>query len=179
MFMPRWRLRYHTRSVNTVSGPWGRTASLGTILVAVLSCTLGCDWGGPRVYRVPTHAMEPTIKAGAFILVMRWPLGKTSVARGDIVVFRDPDEPESLYVKRAVAIAGETIELREGKLFLDGLPYHEPYVMKPAADGSDPFGPTKVPEGHIFVMGDNRDSSRDSRSFGPVPLKSVVGWMVF
>jgi len=148
-------------------------------LVVVLSCTLGCDWVGPRVYQVPTHAMEPTIRAGAHILVMRWPAGRTNVRRGDIVVFRDPDEPESLYTKRAVAIAGETIELREGKLFLDGIPFHEPYVVKPAADGSEAFGPVKVPEGHIFVMGDNRDSSRDSRSFGPLPLKSVVGWVVF
>jgi len=123
--------------------------------------------------------MEPTIKAGDLILVMRWPAGSMKVGRGDIIVFRDPDEPKRLSIKRAVAIAGDTFELREGKLFLDGLPYHEPYVFKPEVDPLKTLGPVKVPEGQIFVMGDNRGSSRDSRSFGTLPLKSVVGWVVF
>ena len=145
----------------------------------VLSGTLSCNWVGPRVFRVPTGAMEPTIKAGDLVLVMLWPAENTKVGHGDIIVFRDPEKPESLYVKRAVAIEGNTVEIREGNLFLDGLPYHEPYVLKSAIDPLETFGPVKVPEGHIFVMGDNRVSSRDSRSFGTLPLKSVVGWVVF
>jgi len=70
--------------------------------------------------------MEPTIKAGDLVLVMLWPAGNSKVGRGDIIVFRDPEKPESLYVKRAVAIGGNTVELRDGNLFLDGLPYARP-----------------------------------------------------
>jgi len=158
-----------------------RTAvAIATLLAA---CALACDSVGPHVYRVPTGAMVPTIKVGQYVVVMRWP-GAVRVARGDIVVFRAPGEPDKLWIKRAIALEGEEIELRHRHLFIEGKDVEEPYAawfstFSPSVtDSLENYGPIKVPEGQIVVMGDNRFNSKDSRVFGPIPLKSVVGWVV-
>jgi signal peptidase I len=95
--------------------------------------------------------------------------------RGDVVVLNLEGEEVPL-IKRVVALAGETVEVRGGKVFIDGQPLEEPWATQ--MGGSD-HGPTYIPALHVFVLGDNRPRSRDSRSFGPVSMDQIVGRAVF
>ncbi len=97
--------------------------------------------------------------------------------RGDIVVIEVEGEHDPL-IKRVVALPGETVEVHNGKVTIDGEPLEEPWTTRPGGPG---YGPTRVPELHVFVLGDNRGSSRDSRSFGAVPVDHVIGraWLVY
>ena len=81
--------------------------------------------------------------------------------------------PRSEFIKRVIALPGEIVEVREGGVWIDGVRLDEPY-LEPGR-GMPDFGPEPVPVGHIFVMGDNRNSSQDSRVFGPVPIDDIVG----
>jgi signal peptidase I len=126
-----------------------------------------------KVHPVPTGAMSPTIKPGDYVLVQR----TKDVAVGDIITFRYPVDPKVLFIKRFVATGGNTVEIRDKQLLINGREVLEPYVQHdPQFDGSrDPFGPYVVPAGHSFVLGDNRDHSNDSRYWGSVPAANVTG----
>ncbi len=91
--------------------------------------------------------------------------------RGDVVVIARPEE-SVLLVKRTVALPGETVEVRCGQVFIDGQPLDEPWATR---QGGPDYPKTRVPEGHVFVLGDNREQSRDSRFFGPVPFEQIRG----
>lgn len=91
--------------------------------------------------------------------------------RGDIVVIDMPNQSEML-IKRVVGLPGETIEIRGGKVYIDGEPLEEPWQVYP---GGGDYPPHLVPPLHVFVLGDNRGASNDSRSFGPVPIEYIVG----
>jgi signal peptidase I len=105
--------------------------------------------------------------------------------RGDIVVFKYPDEPERDFIKRVIGLPGETLELRNKKVFVNGQPLEEPYVhfLEPASnsqevtsfDVRERYGPVRVPDGQYFVMGDNRDNSQDSRYWGFLPRSYIKG----
>jgi signal peptidase I len=107
------------------------------------------------------------------------------IRRGDIVVFKYPDEPERDFIKRVIGLPGETLELRNKKVYVNGQPLDEPYVhfLEPARnaqevtsfDVRERYGPVQVPEGQYFVMGDNRDNSQDSRYWGFLPRHYVKG----
>ena len=97
--------------------------------------------------------------------------------RGDVAVVDVPGEVDPL-IKRVVALPGETVEVRGGQVFIDGQHHEEPWATR---QGGPDHPPTVVPESHVFVLGDNRGSSRDSRAFGPVPMDQIVGraWFVY
>ncbi|RME32960.1 MAG: signal peptidase I, partial [Thermoflexia bacterium] len=95
--------------------------------------------------------------------------------RGDVVVLTVPGNPDRL-IKRVVALGGETIAIQNGQILIDGAPLVESWAVRL---GGPDYPPTLVPEGHIFVLGDNRGHSNDSRSFGPVPVKNIVGRAIF
>jgi signal peptidase I len=95
--------------------------------------------------------------------------------RGDVVIVNVPGEEIPL-IKRVIALAGETIEARGGQTFIDGQPLDEPWVTY---HGGGDYGPLTVPPLHVFIMGDNRPSSRDSRAFGPVHVDQIVGHALF
>jgi signal peptidase I len=95
--------------------------------------------------------------------------------RGDVVVIDMPEE-NTLLVKRAVALPGETIEVQDGHVLINDQPLEEPWVIR---RGGMDYPPTLVPPGHVFVLGDNREESRDSRHFGPVPLDQIGGQVRF
>lgn len=109
---------------------------------------------------VPTGSMVPTIGIGERILVDKLTYRFKPVQRGDIAVFPNPDDTSQLYVKRVIGLGGETVEIHGGKVFIDGKVLDEPY-LKVVTEGN--WGPYKVPVGEYFMMGDNRNSSRDSR----------------
>jgi signal peptidase I len=109
---------------------------------------------------VPTGSMMHTIEIGDRIIVCKYTYRFKPLKRGDIVVFKYPDDPKQTFVKRLIGIEGDVIEIKDGKLYLNNSPKSEPYIMEPMLGD---FGPYKVPPGHFFMMGDNRNNSKDSR----------------
>jgi signal peptidase I len=166
-------------------------ARAGLVLVAMLSSLLtGCGVMGCHLYREPSGAMEPTIKKGAYLIVRNLP-ATAAIAAADLVVFRSPDDENALITKRVVGVGGQTIEMRRGRLYLDGHPVKEDYLPSACPPDDDihlfkfqsmpelhDFGPVSLAAGDLFVMGDNRDHSRDSRSYGVVKRSAVVGSVV-
>jgi signal peptidase I len=151
-----------------------------------------------KAFLIPSSSMSPTLQVGDRVMVEKVSYYFRKPRRGDIVVFRyPPREPAALnttnwlywpfeqigetlhlthrgstpFVKRVVGTAGETVELRKGKLYIDGKRVKENYIVD---DNSD-FGPVTVPKDSLFCMGDNRPNSRDSRFWGTVPIRSVIG----
>ena len=111
---------------------------------------------------VPTGSMENTIMAGDRILALRTSYWFSDPERGDVVVFEDPDDPtgKTLYVKRIIGVGGDTVEVKDGDVLVNGQVQDEPYI-KEITEGD--FGPYHVPEGCYFMMGDNRNDSLDAR----------------
>lgn len=123
---------------------------------------------------VPNLAHRERLIVNKLIYAIREP------ERGEVLVFHAT--PEKDYIKRVIGLPGEQVEVRGGQLYIDGEPLPEPHLeeMKRAYDGNGvnytaDFGPVEVPEGHLFVMGDNRPNSEDSREIGPIPMSAVVG----
>ncbi|WP_434309553.1 signal peptidase I [Hominifimenecus sp. rT4P-3] len=109
---------------------------------------------------IPTESMENTIMADTRVMGLKCAYWFSEPERGDIIVFRAPDEPDSLYVKRVIGLPGDTVEVLEGVTYVNGEPLVEDYLPEPM---SGSYGPYHVPEGHYFVMGDNRNHSLDAR----------------
>jgi signal peptidase I len=131
-------------------------------------------------FQISAHSMSPALQPGDFFMMRkrRWPFD--DVARGDVVLFTHPEDPK-VYVKRVVAVAGELVDACGYEALVEGQPLAEPYVKyRPRAPTSGCL-PVRVPEGQVFVLGDNRASSTDSREHGAVPLHDVVGraWFIF
>jgi signal peptidase I len=135
---------------------------------------------------IPTESMEDTILVGDFLLVNRFLYAPTAfdlertllpvrpIRRGEIIVFKHPDTPEVDLIKRVIGLPGETVEIREGRTYIDGRALDEPYVnglyrMK------DSTPPVTIPPDQYFVMGDHRNRSDDSRSWGLVPATAIKG----
>jgi signal peptidase I len=131
-----------------------------------------------RTFTVPSTSMEPTLRLGEwFIADMRYYRSK-ELTRGDVVVYRLPNDPGTIFVKRVVAIAGDRVQFREGRAFVNGQAVREPYIR--AGDPKAMLNNTEefvVPAGHFFAGGDNRANSTDSRwnKHGFVPLQNLAG----
>ena len=153
-------------------------------------------------FRVEGSSMAPTLEGRQYLLVNKlvyfdfdverfsrvipfWNVDENETSRsfraprfGEIIVFRFPGEPRRDFVKRVIGLPGDRIEIVDGKLIINGLTYTEPYVN---GSFSTNLPPQTMKEGEYFVMGDNRSQSNDSRNWGPVPEKNVVGkvWLVY
>src|SRR5919202_4006349 len=126
-----------------------------------------------EVFYIPTESMVPTLEVGDRVLVSKVIYHFSGPQRGDIVVFESPDEDQDL-IKRVVGVAGDNIKVVRGSLYVNGERWEEAYLNYERPDESA-YGPITVPEGHVFVMGDNRADSADSRYIGPVPMDYLVG----
>jgi signal peptidase I len=136
--------------------------------------------------KIPSGSMEDTLRIGDYIMVNRFVYAPSSfgwerallplreVRRGDVVVFKFPPEPEVDYIKRIVGLPGDTVELRDGHLYVNGERVEEPYVQEDYRE-HEFFPPQTVPPGHYFAMGDHRNRSSDSRVWGPVPRELIKG----
>jgi signal peptidase I len=122
--------------------------------------------------RVYGHSMEPNLHTDQRLVVEKVSYRLHGPRRGDVVVLRMPERGPELLIKRVIAVAGETIEIKGGTVFIDGQPLVEPYL---GHETGGTYGPLSVPEGQVFVMGDNRGASNDSRVFGPVSTERIVG----
>lgn len=163
-----------------------------SIVIAVILALFVRTWV-VQAFKIPSGSMEQNLLIGDHLLVNKFvhaptvselertllPIGE--VQRGDVLVFKYPEDPTRDFIKRTIGLPGETIELRQSRVFIDGQPIEEPYLdlMRPggkvAADIRGEFGPRVVPDGHLFMMGDNRGDSQDSRYWGPLPIEYVKG----
>lgn len=134
-----------------------------------------------QAYKLPAASMEPTLLIGDHILVDRQ-ISARNPKRGEIIIFEFPEDPSKDFVKRVVAVGGDTVEVREKELLINNKPLKESYIVHKELDvvpatknPRDNLGPVNVPEGSYFVMGDNRDRSYDSRFWGFVEKKKIKG----
>ena len=154
-----------------------------------------------QAFKIPTGSMENNLLIGDHLLVNKFVFGPAPTAleravlpvrdirRGDIVVFKYPDEPERDFIKRVIGLPGETLELRDKKIYINGQPLAEPYVHYidsthsasevTSFDVRERYGPVQVPPDQYFVMGDNRDNSQDSRYWGFLKRSYIKGKAVF
>jgi len=153
-----------------------------------------------QAFKIPTGSMEENLLIGDHLLVNKFVFGPTAsrlertvmpigeIHRGDVVVFKYPEEPERDFIKRVIGLPGETLEVREKKVYVNGAALDEPYAhyLQPVVRASelhevtsfdvrDRYGPVRVPADQYFVMGDNRDNSQDSRYWGFLPRENVKG----
>ena len=146
---------------------------LETVVVAVLVALLVRTFG-VQLYRVDGDSMLPTLHHGDRLVVDKLVYRFRTPVPGEVVVLQDPAGTGRHLVKRVIAVAGEEVEVRGDAVWVNGSLLEEPYVH-PDSPGTYRAGPLTVPEGYVWVMGDNRGASLDSRLFGPVPVEQVEG----
>ena len=127
-----------------------------------------------EAFRIPSESMVPTLLVGDRVLANKFIYRFTEPERGDVVVFESVNGGEEDLIKRIVAVAGDSVTIRGGVLSVNEEPQNEPYLNRGIPDDSF-FGPTRLSEGEVFVMGDNRANSADSRVFGPLPIENIEG----
>ena len=170
-----------------------------SIVIAVILALFVRTWV-VQAFKIPTGSMENNLLIGDHLLVNKFAVGPTATSlerallpvktihRQDIIVFKYPEEPERDYIKRVIGLPGETVEVKEKKVYINNQPLEEPYAhfLAPAAtpsefreitsfDVRERYGPVTVPANQYFVMGDNRDNSQDSRYWGFLPRDYIKG----
>jgi signal peptidase I len=166
--------------------------SLGSAIVIFLVIRLFAF----HAFRIPSESMENTLLIGDFLFVNKLAYGPripftttrlpgyTHPKPGDVIVFEYPRDRKVAYIKRCVATAGQTVEVRDKQLYVDGVLHNDSWAVHkdPRFDATrDNFGPYKVPPGFLFMMGDNRDRSSDSRVWGPLDERFIHGkaWAIY
>jgi len=154
-----------------------------------------------QAFKIPSGSMEPNLLIGDHLIVNKMVFSSAStgaerlllprrpIQRGDVIVFKSPEQPDRDLIKRVIGLPGDRLELRRKKIHINGKPIDEPYAeFRPSTATEDAprtddlleeYGPVTVPENQYFMMGDNRDNSRDSRYWGFLPLSYVKGHALF
>jgi signal peptidase I len=159
-----------------------------------------------QAFKIPTGSMEPNLLIGDHLLVNKFMFGPSqsaiertllpmkAIERGEVLVFKYPEDPERDFIKRIIGLPGEQVEVRHKRVYIDGKLLDEPYayyledpppnppreieangIAPPGGDPRDAYGPVTVPPDHYFAMGDNRDNSQDSRYWGFLPRDYIKG----
>jgi len=147
-----------------------------------------------QAFRIPTGSMMDTLLVGDFLFVNKFIYGAgvpftnlhlpevRDPRRGDIIVFKYPGDLRRDFIKRCIAVGGQTVEIRNKVVYVDGVALDEPYVIRTdprifpkELSSRDNMAPLYIPEGYLFMMGDNRDNSQDSRFWGPLDKNLVKG----
>ena len=151
----------------------GHAGTLDPLATGVLLVCLG------QATRVEGQSMEPNLHTDQRLVVEKVSYHFHGPQRFDIVVIRMPEQNDELLIKRVVGLPGETVEIHDGQVYINGQPLEEPFVTAGTRPGRSET--VLVPPLHVFVMGDNRGHSNDSRSFGPVPIENIVGraWLSY
>jgi signal peptidase I len=144
-------------------------------VIETLLLSLLLFWGINTVsarIRIESISMQPTLYAGDFVIVNKVAYRFGEPGRGDVIVFRYPPDPDrEPYIKRIIGLPGDIVRVGEGKVFVNNLPLSEPYIAAPPMYQ----GTWTVAESSLFVLGDNRNSSSDSHSWGLVPYENIIG----
>jgi len=177
---------------------YAKSIAVALVIYLVISTTI------IKATQIYSGSMEDTLLMGDFLFINKFIYGikipytdiRLPALRdpkpGDIIVFKYPLDESISYVKRCIAVAGQTVEIKNKVVYVDGKPfrnpkgvkftshvqpmgYNDPQIFPPGNGNGDNYGPIKVPAGHLFMMGDNRDNSSDSRYWGFLPMKNVVG----
>ncbi len=146
---------------------------LHDLAIAVVICALLITYV-VQAFKVQGTSMVPELRNGERILVNKFIYNFRSISRGDVVVFWYTEDPDVSFIKRVVALPGDRVEIKRGKLLVNGELVDEPYV-KPEHIDRRSFPPQEIRAGHYFVLGDNRRGSNDSRSWGLVPQRYIYG----
>lgn len=142
---------------------------LAVVIFLLLQSTL-------QSFKVEGFSMEPSLHHGQYLVVNKAVYWFHPPQRGDVIVFRSLENPDRDLIKRVIALPGETVEIKEGKVYIDGAPLNDPY------DEPDYIYPSRqVPDGYYFVLGDNRNSSSDSHVWGMLPRENMIGkaWLSY
>ena len=166
-----------------------------SIIIAVILALFIRTWV-VQAFKIPTGSMENNLLVGDHLLVDKFAFSPTlsdfertflpisHIKRGDVIVFKYPVEPDRDFIKRVIGLPGETLQMKQKKIYINGKALDEPYVhfIRPLnperaelGDPRDDFGPVTVPPNQYFMMGDNRDNSADSRIWGFLPAEYVKG----
>ena len=161
-----------------VDGLWARAgqeivAAVKTLVSAAVYATLIVTFGF-QVARVDGLSMAPTLEDHDRLIVNKLVYEIGDPRPGDIVMLYYPLNPEKMFVKRVIAKEGDTVRIVDGHVDVNGIPLHDDYVPQEFRSHDD-WGPQVVQQGYYFVMGDHRNNSSDSRHWGPVPKKYIVG----
>lgn len=146
----------------------GETVVLIAIIYALVN--LAC-----ARFVVDGPSMQPNFQTGQFLVVSRVNYLLTNPQRGEVVVFHYPNNPAQDYIKRVVGLPGETVEIRDTLVYVNGVPLEEPYINEPCQPGSCRDNLWELGADEYFMLGDNRNHSSDSRSFGAVKRQYIVG----
>ena len=173
---------------------WTKLRESGEALIIAVLIALFIRAFVIQAFKIPSGSMLPTLQIGDHLLVNRFIYGirlpftgtllipVSEPKRGDVIVFRFPPNPDTDFIKRVIGLPGDTVEVRDKAVYINGEKIADPHAH--FTDGMTPdvrhgprdeFGPVTVPKDHLFVMGDNRDNSYDSRFWGFVPEKNVLG----
>ena len=125
-------------------------------------------------YRIESHSMEPNFYEGQFILVNKLAYRLGAPERGDVLVFHNPKNTDEDYIKRIIGLPGDNLEIQDGIVYINGKQLNEIYPIR-EIPRSVMYGPTVIEPDHLFVMGDNRPQSQDSRAFGQLSEDLIVG----
>ena len=132
-----------------------------------------------QTFWIPSGSMKPALLVNDRIMAYKVFYGIDNVHRGDIIIFKFPLNPRKSFVKRAIGLPGDVVEIREKKVYINGERLVESYAIyldkRNIGYPRDEYGPVKIPPNHFFALGDNRDSSDDSRYWGYVPGKNIIG----
>lgn len=177
----------------------GSLIELVVIVAIALGVALGIQAFLVKPFRIPSESMVPTLEVGQRVLVNRVGLRLDDPERGDVVVFKPPQgadenrcgvshpadqacprptdgKSDTNFIKRVVAVGGDRISIRRGRVYIDGRLQPEPYIRPDATCGICNLPePVTIPAGHYYMMGDNRGASADSRQWGPVPDENLIG----
>lgn len=139
-----------------------------------------------QTYKIPSAAMSSTLQPGDHIVCDKAIYKKSTPERGDIVIFPSPVDPSLDYAKRIIGLGGERIEIKDKKVFINNSPLNEPYTINDSTkifpgpiSPRDNFGPFEIPADSVFLMGDNRDNSFDSRFWGAVKISTMKGKVLY
>ena len=180
---------FKEKIVKSQAREWAESIVIAVILALVIRTFI------VQAFKIPSGSMIPTFEVGDRIFVSKFIYGAKvpftglrlpavrQPKRGDIIVFISPESPKKDFVKRLIAVGGETVEIRDGAIYIDGKPVDEPALRAVYYYNRGDFGKEgqviKVPEGSYYALGDNSASSRDSRYWGFVPESNVLGKVIF
>ncbi len=169
--MPPERLGTPPATKSVLGGVWSVLRELIETLALTLVIFLLIRFAVQN-FRIEGYSMEPNFHDGQFLIVNKLIYMLHPPERGDVIVFVPPTNTSRDFIKRVIGLPGDRVEIVNGRVYVNGSALDEPYPLNP---GTYSTGPVTVPQGDYFVLGDNRNNSSDSHSWGPVPSEDIIG----